>query len=1041
MALKKFTFLAFTVILFLLFNTSDAQLRTTSVTNGPSHRTCATPEAMEYVFSQDPAAKTRFEQQQRMLEQQLSQIVTGRQNRTNAIISVPVVVHIGLANPNLVTDAVVLNQLDTLNWCYGNASSTDSLRTYAPFRTTYGRSDIRFCLAQRTPSNNPTTGIDRVVNTTVFGMGTHPSTQIPAWDPTKYLNIWVVELSNGTLGYSYLPGTFSATDQRNGLVTDYRAFGSGPSSSQGGYLFDDYNGGKTAVHEIGHYFNLYHPWSDNTNQAGNPGCTLSDGCTDTPPTAEPTFGCPSPPVLNACSPVAPGVMWQNHMDYADDRCMTLFTQNQATRMNASINTSPDRTGLLTSNGCTPIPLTPDDARIAAIQAPSDGFVTCDATIPLTVTIWNFGSNALTSATITVTRNGTPVQTFNWTGNLASLATASVTLDPVPLVLGANAIQVCTSLPNGNADSNPANDCLTVNGSQGAGGALPLVEGFESATFPPAGWVRNNPDVGITWQRTTAGVAHGGIGKAFLDHYNYTTAGQTDDLRTPPYTVGTADSLWVSFWAAYRGYADASGTLIDTFQVMVSTDCGQSFQVVYNVRNDTAFVAPDGSSATQETPYAPSALNHWIKKSIDLSSFITAANIQVQFRAINGYGNNMFLDDINIDKKVFHNNDAGVISVNRPAARICSGSEAPVVVIKNYGKLNLTSVRINYQIDGTGPVTTFNWTGSLTRNQVATVTLPIANLGAIGNHSINVYTSLPNNVADEDPANDGLVKPYVVTQILTLPGSVTEEFSSSTFPPANWVINNPNGDITWTRNGTVGNRNAGSAYFNDYANTSVDRIDDLILPNYSYTGVDSVFLTFNLAHITRTLPGTTGSRLDTLHVLLSKDCGNTFTTIYKKYGEDLQTVNDPNFQVSMNNFIPTADQWKKDSLNLGKWLNASEPLFQIVFRFSGNMENNLYLDDVNLRSQILPQRLKNDGYLVLPNPFRNTFGVWHYQVPATLRYINIYNAAGQLVWSKKYPAGGDKYIQIDFGGKAAGIYTVNLGYDDSNRNVNVQVVKY
>ena len=90
-----------------------------------------------------------------------------------------------------------------------------------------------------------------------------------------------------------------------------------------------------------------------------------------------------------------------------------------------------------------------------------------------------------------------------------------------------------------------------------------------------------------------------------------------------------------------------------------------------------------------------------------------------------------------------------------------------------------------------------------------------------------------------------------------------------------------------------------------------------MPHYSYSGIDSIFLTFNLAHITKTLPGTTGSRLDTLTVLLSKDCGNTFTTVYKKYGEELQTVNDPNFQISMSNFTPLASQWRRDSVNLGK----------------------------------------------------------------------------------------------------------------------------
>ena len=43
--------------------------------------------------------------------------------------------------------------------------------------------------------------------------------------------------------------------------------------------------------------------------------------------------------------------------------------------------------------------------------------------------------------------------------------------------------------------------------------------------------------------------------------------------------------------------------------------------------------------------------------------------------------------------------------------------------------------------------------------------------------------------------------------------------------------------------------------------------------------------------------------------------------------------------------------------------------------------------------------------------------------------------------KNSQVAADKYFQVDLGGRAAGTYTVNLGYDDSNRNVNVQVVKY
>jgi hypothetical protein len=1052
--LKKFTFLAFTAILLLSFTALIAQKPTQSITPTGQRLHCATMEALEIYFQQNPAARALAEENKNRFAPEQA----NRTNRTNAIVTIPIVFHIvgSASRLSQVTDADVLWQLNKLNEDFegANADSTNANAFYN-IRSYRGYNQIRFCLAQRDPNNNPSNGITRTQSSLTGGtlcagnnynMLKHTAQGgIDAWDPTRYFNVWVGEVGSCLLGVAQFPGTGSANEF--GVVLAFEGFGNNPA-----YVAPAFNLGRTLQHEIGHCFGLYHIWGDESGCTNSDFRQLSGACLlppslagasgdqsigDTPNQAGATSGCPSGVVTDACSGGPNGKNYQNYMDYTNDACYSMFTMKQADRMQYVLDNC--LASLKTSNGCIPPVLSPDNAAISSIVTPAANFITCDPTIPLTVTLRNAGSNVLTSVRITVIRNGTTVETRNLTGlNLASFATQNITMNAVPLVLGAASIQVCTSLPNGNPDSDPSNDCLTVTGSRGAGQALPLVEGFESTTFPPVGWIRNNPDNGFTWQRNTTGVSHGGTAKAYVEHFSYGTTGALDDLRTPAYATGNIDTLWASFWGAYRGYP---GFPFESFQVQVSSDCGQTFQTVFNVRNDTAFVAPAGAVATTTANYFPSAIDHWVRKSIDLSSRIPAGNVQLQFRTVNQFGNNMFLDDINIDGKLFPNNDAGVISINKPSNNICATSEAPQVVIKNYGKINLTSVRINFQIDGVGPVTTFNWTGNLARNQTALVTLPTANYGTVGNHTLNVFTTLPNNVADEDPSNDGQTKPLFVNQIYTLPGSITENFSSTTFPPPNWRVINPNGDITWQRNANVGKNNPGSAWFNDYINTNIDRIDDLATPNYSYTDIDSIFLTFNVAHITKTLPGTTGARLDTLHVLISKDCGNTFTTVYKKYGEDLQTVNDPNFQISMRDFIPLSSQWRKDSINLGQWLRTSEPLVQIFFRMSGNMENNLYVDDINLRAQVLPVKLKNEGFLILPNPFRTTFGVWHYQVPTNLRYINVYNSVGQLVYSKQYPGGGDKYLQIDLGGRAAGTYTVNLGYEDSNRNVNVQVVKY
>lgn len=1036
--MKKFTFLAFTAILVFFFCNSFAQQKIVPVSNNGSFERCGTYQAMDKFFQQNPSLKPKFEfdekEFQRVYEQRVRDLNAGVASRTNVIITIPVVVHIVLTNPNLVTDATVQSQIAVLNEDYAG-TNPDAVNIVPGFQPLLAQGNLRFCLAQRTPANLPTNGIVRVTSgtTSVAGVGDPvkftSSGGSDAWDPTRYLNVWVCVMQAGLLGYSFVPGTPIPLNER-GFLSDYRCFGKGAA-----YLYSAYNLGRTATHEIGHFFDLQHTWGPNNCGAGQ-SCADDDGVADTPLQFTCHFGCPVTPgsvITDACSPSAPGIMYQNYMDYSDDACMLLFTPGQNTRMETAIGAFSFLTSLAASNACTPLTLVANDASISAIVTPANNLTTCDPSVPLTVTLRNAGSNALTSVTITVRRNAAVVQTYNWTGNLASTQQVNVPLNPVTLGIGVNAIDVCTSLPNGVPDGNVTNDCQAINVSRNTGNPLPLVEGFESATFPPTGWTRNNPDNGITWQRTTTGVEHGGIGKAFIDHFNYVAAGQIDELQTPILSIGVADSLSLTFWGAYKGYP---GFPVESTQILVSTNCGGSYTTVYNVRDDTAFaIDPVFTTAA----FFPSSLAQWKQKAIDLSSFIPSGNIIVKFRQVNNFGNNFHLDDINLSAIVFKNYDAGVIAINKPNLRECVSSGTPEVVIKNYGKIVLTTVKVNYQIDG-GAVTTFTWNGSLPRNGTAVVSLPVANFGALGAHTIKAFTSLPNNVADENTANDTLTKAFTTYPVLPLSGSVVEGFNSTTFPPPGWIIFNPNNDMTWERNANVGKTAPGSAWFNDYNNATNNRIDDLLMPNFTYSGVDSIFLKFWLSTVTYSYPGTTGIPIDTLSVLLSKDCGNTFTTIYKKWGEELQTVNDPNFPKG-DEFFPLYDyHWRLDSLNLGNWLGSSETQFQVGFRFHGNFENNIFLDDINLRTQILPAKLKTQGYLVLPNPFTSIFAIWHYQTPTNLKYINVYNSAGQLVWSKQYNSNAQRFIMIDLAKYAAGVYNVTLGYNDSNRNVIIPVIK-
>ncbi|KAF2754152.1 extracellular metalloprotease [Pseudovirgaria hyperparasitica] len=82
--------------------------------------------------------------------------------------------------------------------------------------------------------------------------------------------------------------------------------------------------GKTATHEIGHWFGLFHTFQDQSCSSGG------DGISDTPQQLGPTSGCPT----NADScPDQPGLdAVNNYMDYSDDSCYEEFTPEQEQRM-------------------------------------------------------------------------------------------------------------------------------------------------------------------------------------------------------------------------------------------------------------------------------------------------------------------------------------------------------------------------------------------------------------------------------------------------------------------------------------------------------------------------------------------------------------------------------------------------------------------------------------------------------------------------------------------------------------------------------------
>ncbi len=182
---------------------------------------------------------------------------------------------------------------------------------------------IQFYLAQFDPDGDPTTGITRTVNNTWFNDGGSYWDSL-SWDTSRYLNLYSNSAS-GFLGYvPDLPQGGLVGDPEDRVVVLWSTVG------RDAPIGPPYHLGRTATHEVGHYFGLNHTFSGGCAPPGS--CyTNGDLICDTNPEGGPVFGCPV--ASSSCGLPDP---FDNYMDYSDDDCYERFTPEQANRMRCSI---------------------------------------------------------------------------------------------------------------------------------------------------------------------------------------------------------------------------------------------------------------------------------------------------------------------------------------------------------------------------------------------------------------------------------------------------------------------------------------------------------------------------------------------------------------------------------------------------------------------------------------------------------------------------------------------------------------------------------
>ncbi|MEO5685113.1 MAG: choice-of-anchor J domain-containing protein [Chitinophagaceae bacterium] len=1047
--MRNFTqrFLSITALLLL------ATLLTTAQKKIPTPlRKCETMEEMEKLIRNNLGILEQWRAEgQRQYNAYLQRQQNSRGERVEAgEIIIPLVFHIVDTDSaqRAITDRDIYEQVESLNRDYGGKKA-DTYKGLFPdeLYNRVGRIPLKFVLARRTPAGLFTSGIERRVGASPDHILIKATATggLDAWDVTKYVNVWCGTFSGselGLLGIATFPFTTGQGAQGVVIGTATLPYTSPTTRS----YYPQYTEGGTLGHELGHYFYLFHTFGDNA-ACNNLDFRIQDGWPlvsgagpegdDTPEEKRGSnteyfiYGNPSQNYSDGCTALSYGMAYASFMNYFDDRALFMFTDGQRKRVESCIDLY--RVGLKTSNGATP-PAAVTDAFLVTVNprgTPERRAIFTNGS-PMAAVVRNTGTTTITSVTVNLQVDAAaPVATL-FSLTLAPGADTTLPLGNLTVgVSGGHTLKVYSSRPNGGTDALLNNDTLQSFTLVPAGViTAPFTENFTSATFPPAQWLVFNPN-GSTWTRnSTSGFT--AAGAAYFNNYNINNVGTLDELVSPAINLGGSDSSLLTFRLANAAYDNVDVSTWDGLEIYVSGDGGINYTRAY--KKTGIFLKTIDAAQTTNFTATPAQPERWRMESVNLTPYIIPGQrMYIKFRNTNAYGNNTLLDDISVTAATLPTRDAAAVSLLNVPPVLCGGSSlAPTFVFGNKGKDTIRTLKINYRLDN-GAVTTITWTGVLPRTQTAQQVLnPINNIPA-GSHTLTVYTSDPNGLADQNTANDTLVVNLVVLAPVQPP--IKEGFEGGTFPPANWILVKSNNAYTWERTTKSSVEGVASAWIRNYNLKGNGAKDDLYAPLVQLSAPDSVFLTFSLSHVTARYPGSTAVPLDTLEVLLTKDCGVTFTSVYKKWGEDLQTVGGPNFPAvypanDSTGFVPgVKSQWRRDSVDLSPFLAASTGTFQLVFRNINNSGNNTYLDNVNITPLTLPAKLKAQGYLIAPNPSNGFVNIRHYLRPTNLKGIQVINPAGQVIVQQQYTGNAIASIPLDLTRYANGVYTIRMIYDN------------
>jgi hypothetical protein len=917
--------------------------------------------------------------QERKFEQWLGakRAYLSSQRNNNDILQVPVVFHVihkgEIVGSGLnISKETIDRQLVTLNEDF-NQRNPDTSSTLSEFINLAANMEIEFVYAKQSPEGYPTNGIIRQVgNQSTYSYQERETLASESfWPPEDYLNIWIMDIRSPGLGWAEFPSTsLAGIDEGNikanadGIAIDYQYVGDNPNSPTFA------SKGRTLTHEMGHFFGLRHIWGDG-------GCNVDDYCEDTPTASESSSGCDL--TKTTCSSLD---MVQNFMDYTNDICMTIFTQDQKLRVKTVLENSPRRVTLINSKALSEPPVFAYDAGIL-LTKPSAYRSSCANTYTPSILIRNLGTDSLNAFSVRLYTGNNLLETINITEQpLASGAETKVFFSELLIEnILENTLRykvTITGFPDERTENNEKLEFIQALNRQN----LPYDVAFANTID---NWFIRNPDNKEEWVQSTTGI--------YLPTFkNRANIGQTDALLSPIFDFSTISIPELSII-----YGQSDDSIQNRFSIYASYDCGETFQ-------DLIFASATDALVTayyKDIDFFPSYRLDWDTLTIDLAKMRNETSVSFKIEVENRGANNFHINSLKVQESSRKDRELTPIAWNLVNTLICNQPLSGELIVKNTGRSTISSFNLSIR---EGQFILFNEVIStvILSQQLKTIRIPELSIF----EERGTLTATIEITSDDQSSTKSILLPYQYTCAEELP---PVRFDLAVNSENNLAVFNPNNDETWQYDTQVNMLSSNSTQIK-----VEDTEDWLISPIIDVRALDYISLIFDVAY------HKPFKQSEELSIILQPvDSIYSEKVIYEKIGDSLAT--------SFGNNPEATIVTRNELVDLSPFLYYQK--FRLLFKARHHKGANIYINDISI---FLGQNLPPDypqttkAFIIYPNPVKNGQLNLHFNLPlAEPGIITITDAHGRVIRRFEQPKILNQFVQLNFSGLSSGLYLLHF----------------